>query len=121
MATLSKRQFEQQRKQLQEMMKLKAVPFENDTPEKKAARIARGSRDPMFFLKTYFPHYCTERNPDYRNDLFALCNVQKIPQAATAPRGGAKSVICSFADQILNKFWVINLTHFFVIELNPFI
>ncbi|HOY61633.1 MAG: Terminase-like family protein [bacterium ADurb.Bin236] len=83
--------------QIRKALKVEAAPFENDTPEAKAERIKRAGTDLIYFLKTYFPHYCRNESPEYHSDLAALIETMNKPIAVTAPRGGAKSVIASFA------------------------
>lgn len=91
-----------------------ATPFPEDTPEKQARRIKRGSWDMEFFGKSYFPHYIKKPSSKLHKKLYrdlATLIIAKHPEliersgldidydedgkaiVKAAPRGNAKSTI----------------------------
>lgn len=77
-------------------------PFEDDTPDKKAARIAHGRHDLLFFCKTYLPHYFTIGFGDFHSEWESISNVTDDVELVAAPREHAKSTFWSFAIPIRN-------------------
>lgn len=77
-------------------------PFEDDTPEKKTARIAQGRHDLLFFCKTYLPHYFTIGFGDFHSEWEDISNVRDDVELVAAPREHAKSTFWSFAIPIRN-------------------
>ena len=69
-------------------------PFENDSPEKQAARIKR-CEDPLVFMKTYMPHYFTF---DFAPCHAEWCDISDQPgfNLIGAPRDHAKTTIITF-------------------------
>lgn len=94
---LTNSEFEKRKKELLSQMKRAALPFPQDA-EAQRARIERAKNDKMFFKETYFPHYCKNPSPEFHRDLFAITDIVNEPVAATATRGGAKSVTVSLVD-----------------------
>ncbi len=48
---------------------LEVAPFWQDNPEKREMRLARAQRDPLYFCRTYLPHYFSH-GPAARNVSF---------------------------------------------------
>ena len=96
----SRKEFIRQMEALRERIRHDVTPFENDTPEKKAARIERARTDKLYFAKTYFPHYIQDRFSWIHKLMFKLADVINIPVILAAFRGAAKSVIISLIDPI---------------------
>ncbi len=88
-AALSETRFEREARELRLSIQKATTPFENDTAEKKKARIeqARGDRD--YFARTYFPHKLTEKTPEFHKLLDEAA--QKELAAVQVFRGGSKT------------------------------
>jgi predicted phage terminase large subunit-like protein len=54
---MNAKEFDKRLQELIESIVSNVTPFENDTPEKKAARIKKAMKDYFYFAETYFPHY----------------------------------------------------------------
>ena len=106
-------QFEKKRRQILEKMRLHAAPFKDDTPEEREKRLKKARADRNYFNRAYLAHYFDADSPPFHDELRALMQIEKMPVAVAAPRGFAKSTICTFADNIydicfgLEKFIII--------------
>lgn len=109
----SKTELNKKLRDIREKLRMEVAPFEEDAPDKQKERIARARTDRIFFLHTYFPHYCTAPSPKYHHDLAALTEIENTPVGAVAPRGGAKSVIATFVSPLHDI--VFELNHFIII------
>ena len=57
------------------------------------ARVERASRDPLFFARTYLPHYFTDEPCGFHRELIRLLFENSDDLVVAAPRGHAKSTI----------------------------
>jgi len=77
-------------------------PFDNDTPEKQAARIARAEHDLLYFCKTYLPHYFPADFGEFHEEWEDLSEIRDECVFCAAPREHAKSTFFSFAIPVRN-------------------
>lgn len=80
--------------ELRSMMKAAAPPLPDD-PQAKAARLERARRDVLYFAETYLPHYVMCAFAEFHRELVSKLDVRATPMALAAPRGHAKSTICT--------------------------
>jgi len=57
------------------------------------ARVERASRDPLFFARTYLPHYFTDEPCGFHRELIRLLFENSDDLVVAAPRGHAKSTL----------------------------
>lgn len=81
--------------------------FSDSDAESKEERITRGSSDPFFFYRTYFPHFFKDEQADWHPEFVGDLQRSDEMLAVTAERGGAKSTII-FAELIR---WVVYRKH----------
>ncbi len=85
-----------------------ATAFQDDTPEKKRARIERAKADDKFFAETYFPHYVSEDAfPTYTEELFdAGDGIGRMARSAKSgePNDGPFSVVAGYNESAKSTF-----------------
>lgn len=100
-------------KQIAEARKKHIRPFEDDTPEKKKARIAACRLDEFEFARVYLPHYFTDETPELHREWAGLAETKNRMANIAAPRGHGKSVIFSLVKPL---WWIVyKLRHLIVI------
>lgn len=77
-------------------------PFENDTPEKQAARKKRSRTDLLYFCETYLPHYFTVEFGDFHEEWEELTGIPDEALFLAAPREHAKSTFFTFGVPLRN-------------------
>lgn len=82
---MTAKEFEQKIKELVKFVSEKAIPFENDNPEKQQERIKRAKADLIYFAKSYFPHYVTSE--------FAGFHIEELTKAQNALDSGDATVM----------------------------
>ena len=93
-------------------------PFDDDTPEKKKARIERGRHDLLYFCKTYLPHYFTTEFGDFHGEWEELSELQDEVALVAAPREHAKSTFWSFAIPIRNIVYELKKFQLIISDTN---
>lgn len=93
-------QYDKQVAELRAFIKESVSPFENDTPEKKQARIARARTDKLFFMRTYLPHYFFTEFGDFHQEWEEVARLEDQFALIGAPREHAKSTFFSFGDPL---------------------
>ncbi|CAN2042522.1 Phage protein [Candidatus Magnetomoraceae bacterium gMMP-15] len=88
-------------------------PFEDDTPEKKKARIERSKTDRLFFFQTYLPHYFHSGFGAFHEEWSDIADIRNIAAFIAAPREHAKSTFFSFGVPIHDI--VFSLRHFIML------
>ena len=88
-------------------------PFEDDTPEKQAERIARAEWDKLYFMKTYMPHYFTRPFGEFHEEWSDLGDLRDDCAFLAAPREFAKSTFSTFGDPLHDIAY--GLRHFIII------
>lgn len=72
-------------------------------PAQRAERLARCERDKLEFFRLYCPHYFAKNAFALNHpELLTYCDIKDVPVLLAAPRGSAKSAICTFGD-LLHK------------------
>jgi len=59
------------------------------------ARVKQAERDPLFFARTYLPHYFTDDTPPFHEQICELLFDSAADTAIAAPRGHAKSTLAA--------------------------
>lgn len=90
---LTKTERNKRLKQIAEARKKHVRAFEDDTPDKKRARIAACEADMFLFGRTYLPHYFTDATPEFHLEWASLAETRNRLVNIAAPRGHAKSVV----------------------------
>jgi predicted phage terminase large subunit-like protein len=96
---LTKREFRQKADKILMRLSLEVSPFWEDSPEKREARLRRAGAEPLYFCRTYLPHYFSQAPAAFHYELVKLLEARGQvvkPIAAAAPREFAKSTVCSF-------------------------
>ncbi|MBW2688322.1 MAG: hypothetical protein JRC99_00135 [Deltaproteobacteria bacterium] len=108
MATMRKRrnitekQYDDKAAALLKWVSESVSPFENDTPEKQTARIARSEHDQLYFFKKYLPHYFTVDFAPFHSEWAEISEVMNHVFLAVVPREHAKSTFWSFGVPLHN-------------------
>lgn len=97
---ISEGQYDKQVAELRHWVKESVSPFENDTPARKQARIARSKSDKLFFMATYLPHYFTTAFGDFHGEWAAIAGLEDQFALVGAPREHAKSTFFTFGDPL---------------------
>ena len=96
---LTKREFRQRADEILMRLTMEVSPFWADSPERREQRLRRAEADPLYFCRTYLPHYFSQAPAAFHYELVKLLNTRGAvvtPIAAAAPREFAKSTVCSF-------------------------
>ena len=111
---LSEPQFDDFVASLRKKIAESVSPFENDTPEKKRARIARCA-DPLTFMQTYMPHYFPSAPADCHAEW---CEIADMPglNLIGAPRDHAKTTLVTFGLRVYRI--VRKLRHYIMLGSN---
>lgn len=94
---LSPKEFEAHLAETLQLCREQAQPFEDRTPQARAARIARARADLLAFCETYLPHYFFERWAPWHADLAAASLVREKPVVVGAMAGAGKSSLVTIA------------------------
>jgi hypothetical protein len=88
-------------------------PFgEVEGPAEREARINACRDDLSLFMRTYFPHYARQENPEFFGEIEEVLRKRNAPQMILGFRGSAKSSIVSLVDAI--REIVYGTAHFIV-------
>ncbi|MDK9716730.1 MAG: hypothetical protein OEL57_02340 [Trichlorobacter sp.] len=115
---LTEGQFDKQLTELKAWIRESVSPFENDTPEKQAARKKRGETDLLFFFETYLPHYFSCAFGEFHEEWQEATEHQDQFDIIGAPREHAKSTFFTLGNPVhkivyrLKRFiWPCSDTH----------
>jgi hypothetical protein len=97
---ISEGQYDKQVAELRAFIQEGVSPFENDTQEKKKARIERSKTDKLFFMQTYMPHYFTTAFGDFHQEWAEIAALEDQFALVGAPREHAKSTFFTFGDPL---------------------
>ncbi len=97
---MTKTEFRARAEEIFLRLTLEVTPFWEDSDAKREQRLHRASADPLYFCRTYLPHYFTHAPAPFHYELVSLL-AQKEGEAATpavvaAPREFAKTTVCAF-------------------------
>src|SRR3974390_154558 len=96
---LTKSVFRQKADRILMRLSMEVTPFWEDSQEKREQRIKRAEADPLFFCRTYLPHYFSHSPAPFHYELIRFMEERgKVvtPAVVAAPREFAKSTVCSF-------------------------
>lgn len=96
---LTKSAFRQKADRILMRLSMEVLPFWEDTPERREQRLRKGESDPLFFCRTYLPHYFSSPPAPFHYELVRFLEERGevvTPAAVAAPREFAKSTVCSF-------------------------
>ncbi len=95
----TKAEFRQRADEILLRLSLEVTPFWEDTPEKQGQRLGRAAVDPLYFCRTYLPHYFSHLPAPFHYELVELLEKRGevlTPAVVAAPREFAKTTVCSF-------------------------
>ncbi|MDP3181569.1 MAG: phage terminase large subunit [Desulfobaccales bacterium] len=97
---MTKTEFRQRADEILLKLSLEVTPFWDDSDAKREQRLRRAAADPIYFCRTYLPHYFTHSPAPFHYELVSLLE-QRGGEAATpavvaAPREFAKTTVCAF-------------------------
>jgi predicted phage terminase large subunit-like protein len=96
---LTKRAFRQKADRILMRLSMEVTPFWEDTQEKREQRLKRAEADPLYFCRTYLPHYFSHPPAPFHHELIRFMEERGevvTPTVVAAPREFAKSTVCSF-------------------------
>jgi len=96
---LTKREFRRRADEILLRLSMEVNPFGEDTGEQREARRERAASDPLYFCRTYLPHYFSHPLASFHYELIELLERRSTvvtPIVVAAPREFAKSTVCSF-------------------------
>ncbi|MCK9376214.1 MAG: phage terminase large subunit [Syntrophobacterales bacterium] len=97
---LTKAAFRQRADKILMRLSLEVMPFWADSEDKQKQRLTRAAADPLYFCRTYLPHYFSHAPAPFHHDLVQMLENRSeqavTPIAVAAPREFAKSTVCSF-------------------------
>ncbi len=97
---LTKTEFRRRADEILMRLSLEVTPFWEDSPEKQERRRGRAAADPLYFCRTYLPHYFTHAPAAFHYELIGFLEQRGeevvTPVAAAAPREFAKTTVCAF-------------------------
>jgi len=115
---LTEQKFDQFADDLKHWIVESVSPFENDTPEKQKARIARAKHDLLYFCATYLPHYFTVDFGDFHEEWEELSELRDQAVFIAAPREHAKTTFFAFAIPIHNIVYVLRRFQLIISDTN---
>jgi predicted phage terminase large subunit-like protein len=96
---LTKSAFRQRADRILMRLSMEVTPFWEDSQEKREQRLKRAEADPLYFCRTYLPHYFSVSPAPFHYELVRFMEERGevvTPAVVAAPREFAKSTVCSF-------------------------
>ncbi|MGQ9687287.1 MAG: phage terminase large subunit [Desulfobaccales bacterium] len=96
---LTKSVFRQKADRILMRLSMEVTPFWENSREKREQRWERAAADPMYFCRTYLPHYFSHAPAPFHYELIRFLEERGevvTPAVVAAPREFAKSTVCSF-------------------------
>jgi predicted phage terminase large subunit-like protein len=97
---LTKTEFRQRADDILLRLSLEVTPFWEDTDAKRESRLSRAAADPLYFCRTYLPHYFTHAPAAFHYELIKLLEDRNpgvaTPMVLAAPREFAKTTVAAF-------------------------
>ena len=97
---LTKSEFRQRADKILMRLSLEVMPFWADSEEKHRQRLERAAGDPLYFCRTYLPHYFAHGPAPFHHELVRMLEQRDgevvTPMAVAAPREFAKTTVCAF-------------------------
>jgi len=115
---ITEHRFDQWADDLKVWIQESVSPFEDDTPQKQAARKEQGKHDLLFFCKTYLPHYFPSDFGDFHEEWEGLTEIRDESVFVAAPREHAKSTFFSFGVPVRNICYVLRWFQMLISDTN---
>ncbi|MEW6386811.1 MAG: phage terminase large subunit [Thermodesulfobacteriota bacterium] len=96
---MTKGEFQKKVAEILLKLSLEVTPFWEDSPEKQEERLRRAGADPLYFCRTYLPHYFSQAPAPFHYELVNLLEERRevvTPVVAAAPREFAKTTVLAF-------------------------
>ncbi|MFZ2088142.1 MAG: phage terminase large subunit [Desulfobaccales bacterium] len=96
---LTKTAFRQKADRILMRLSMDVNPFWEDSQEKREQRLKKAEGDPLYFCRTYLPHYFSHSPSSFHYELIRFMEDRGevvTPSVVAAPREFAKSTVCSF-------------------------
>ncbi|MDP2045547.1 MAG: hypothetical protein Q8L00_04960, partial [Deltaproteobacteria bacterium] len=97
---LTKSEFRKRADKILMRLSLEVMPFWADSEEKHQQRLERAASDPLYFCRTYLPHYFPHGPAAFHHELIRMLEQRNdavvTPMVVAAPREFAKTTVCSF-------------------------
>jgi len=97
---LTKTEFRRRADKILMRLSLEVRPFWDDSEDKQRQRLERAAGDPLYFCRTYLPHYFEHAPAPFHHELVRMLESRDqavvTPMAVAAPREFAKTTVCSF-------------------------
>ncbi len=96
---LTKSAFRQKADRILMRLSMDVTPFWEDSEDKREQRIKKAESDPLYFCRTYLPHYFSHAPAPFHYELVRFMEERgKVvtPAVVAAPREFAKTTVCSF-------------------------
>jgi predicted phage terminase large subunit-like protein len=97
---LTKSEFRKRADKILNRLSLEVMPFWADSEEKQKQRLKRAAGDPLYFCRTYLPHYFPHAPAPFHYELVRMLEQRDsdvvTPMAVAAPREFAKTTVCTF-------------------------
>ena len=97
---LTKTEFRQRADEIFLKLSLEVTPFWEDSEAKREQRLRRAAADPLYFCRTYLPHYFSQIPAPFHYELVSLLEQRGgeavTPTVVAAPREFAKTTVCAF-------------------------
>ena len=97
---LTKSEFRQRADKILMRLSLEVTPFWEDSDEKQKQRLERAAAEPLYFCRTYFPHYFSHAPAVFHHELVRMLEQRDgevlTPKVVAAPREFAKTTVCTF-------------------------
>jgi hypothetical protein len=88
---LTKSEFRQRADKIMMRLSLEVMPFWADSEEKRKQRLERSARDPLYFCRTYLPHYFPHAPAPFHHELIKMMEKGgMITPSRWQPSGAAK-------------------------------
>jgi predicted phage terminase large subunit-like protein len=97
---LTKSDFRKRADKILMRLSLEVTPFWGDSEDKQRQRLEKAAADPLYFCRTYLPHYFSHAPAPFHHELVQMLE-QRLdeavtPMAVAAPREFAKTTVCTF-------------------------
>lgn len=115
---LTEYRFDQWAEDLKRWISESVSPFEDDTPEKQAARKQRARHDLLYFCETYLPHYYSVEFGDFHHEWEELTTIRNESVFVAAPREHAKSTFFTFGVPIRNICFLLRRFQLIISDTN---
>jgi predicted phage terminase large subunit-like protein len=97
---LTKSEFRKRADKILMRLSLEVTPFWADSEDKQKQRLARAAADPLYFCRTYLPHYFSHAPAPFHHELVQMLEQRHgeavTPMVVAAPREFAKTTVCTF-------------------------